>query len=141
AARRHERDLAVGHLTRPALPAHLPNALGEKAEAVEAAAGELAAPRVQRKLTAEPQASALDERTRFPALAEAERLEPCEREPAEAVVELDGVDVRRPDVRACPELLRRIAGCHRREVLPLIPDRARSDRRPDRMDADGGTGA
>src|SRR5262245_25639764 len=89
ATRRDDRHLAVGDLPRAALAAERPDALGEEPEAVEAAAGELPTPRVERQRAAEAHAAALDEGARLAALAEAERLDPRERQPAEAVVELD----------------------------------------------------
>src|SRR5207244_4992917 len=136
-AGRDERHLAVAHLSGTARAAQLTDRLGEKAEAVQAAAGELPAPGVERQLAPQPNAARGDEGPALAALAEAERLDPREREPAEAVVELDRVDVGRPDVGARPELLGGVARRHRRQVLPLIPDGPRADGAADRVDADG----
>ena len=74
-------------------------------------------------------APALDEGAALAAAAEAERLDPRQRQPAEAVVELGGVDVGRLQVGARPHLRGGVARRHRRQVFPLIPARAASGSR------------
>src|SRR2546430_5215731 len=140
---RHQRDLAVRYLACPTRAAELADRLGEEAEAVQTASGELAAPGVERQLAAQANAARRDEGAALAALAEAEGLDPGQREPAEAVIELDRVDVAGPEIGACPELLGGVACRHRRQILRLVPDRPRPDRAPDRVDADrrGGGGA
>src|SRR5438128_10028236 len=133
---RHQRHLAVRYLACPTRAAELADRLGEEAEAVQTAARELAAPGVERQLAAQPNAARGHERTALAAFAEAEGLDPGEREPAEAVVDLDRVDVGGAEVGAGPELLGGIARCHRRQILPLVPDRPRADRAPDGVDVD-----
>src|SRR5207249_9603152 len=63
------------------LASQLADRLGEKAEAVEPAAGELSAPGVERQRAAKTHSAAFDERPALAALAEAEGLDPGEREP------------------------------------------------------------
>src|SRR5205807_276391 len=65
--------------------------------------------------------TAIDERARLTLLAEAECLEPRERQYGESVVELGDVDVGRPQVRARPQLRAGILRGHRREVEPWLP--------------------
>src|SRR5205814_8970680 len=138
APRRHHRDLALLHLAGPALAPELADRLGEEAEAVEAAAGELPAPGVERQRAAKTHSTSFDEWPAFAALAEAERLDPGEREPAEAVVELDGVDVGGFQVRACPELRGGVARRHGGQVLPLVPHRTAADGAAHGVDVHGG---
>src|SRR3989441_3227987 len=133
---RHQRHLAVRYLARPTRAAKLADRLGEEAEAVQTASGELAAPGVERQLAAQANAARSDEGAALAALAEAEGLDPGQREPAEAVIELDRVDVAGPEIGACPELLGGVACRHRRQILRLVPDRPRPDCAPDRVDAD-----
>src|SRR5207237_8534663 len=137
AAGGYERDLAVGHLSRAARAAQLADRLGEKPEAVQATARELPAPGVERQLAPQTNAARGDEGSAFATLAEAECLDPREREPAEAVVELEGADVGRADVGARPELLSGVTRRPRRQFLPLIPDRPRAHGAAVRVDADG----
>src|SRR3989442_3519212 len=133
---RHQRHLAVRYLACPTRAAELEDRLGEEAEAVQTTSGELAAPGVERQLAAQANAARSDEGAALAALAEAEGLDPGQREPAEAVVELERVDVAGPDIGACPERLGGVACRHRRQILRLVPDRPRPDRAPDRVDAD-----
>src|SRR5947209_18397666 len=93
------RDLAVAALA-PQLHARLV----EKAVAVEAARRQLAAVGVDRDLAVPGYApTALDERPAFTLLAEAERLEPGQRDEAEAVVELGHVDIGGREVGPLPQ--------------------------------------
>src|SRR5262249_34929918 len=87
-ARSHHRYLAVLHLALAAVAAELADRFGEEAEAVQAAARELAAPGVGGEGAAEAEAATFDVRAGFAAFAEAEGLEPGESEPAEALVNL-----------------------------------------------------
>src|SRR6266436_4601855 len=76
AAHTHHGHFAIGDLPRAALTAQLAARLGEKSEAMQASAGQLPAPRIQRQRAAEPDPPALDEGPTLAALAEAEGFDP-----------------------------------------------------------------
>src|SRR4029453_5660327 len=107
---RDHRHLAVGHLTRAALAAQLPDRLGEESVAVQPAARELPAPRVRRQRPAQLETPPARERSALTGAAESEPFEPRERQEAEAVVELRRVDVGRLQVGAGPHLRARARG-------------------------------
>ena len=86
----------LGHLALAGLAPQLQAGLVEEPVAVEAPGRQLAAVGVERDLAvAGDAAAALEERAALAVLAEAQRLEPAQRDEAEAVVQLGHVDVGR----------------------------------------------
>ena len=119
-----------------ALAAQLHDRFVQEAETVQPAGRELPAVRVERQLAVERDPlAALDERPALAAPAEAERLEPRHREPAEAVVQLGDVDVAGAQIGARPHVRGGVACRHRRHVVPLVPRRPAPQRGADRFDA------
>src|SRR4051794_40932350 len=89
-------NLHTGDLPLPCRSADLVDGFPDMAEPVQSAGGELAAGSVEGKLTVAGDArAALDERAAFALPAETQRLDPCQGQEGETVVELHGVDVAR----------------------------------------------
>src|SRR5262249_32828233 len=133
-----DRDArSVRDLARATFAPELDAGLVQEAEAVEPSARELTPVRVERDLAVErDRRAAFEEAAALALRAEAERLEPRERDEADAVVELRHVDVGGTQLRTLPQHRGGVAQRHRGQVVELVPRRATAQRGPDRLDPD-----
>src|ERR1700728_1237846 len=112
------------HLALAPFAAQLDAGFVNEPEAVQAAAGELPAGRVEWEQSVPGDgATTLNERSAFAPPAESQGLEPDDGEDGEAVVELGGVDVGGLEVGALPHGGAGIPRRHGGHVVELIPTR------------------
>jgi E-phenylitaconyl-CoA hydratase len=137
AAGGRDGDLGAGYLAGACGAAQLEDGLVDDPVAVHAPGRELAAVGVERQFAVEGDAlPALDEGACLAVAAQAEGLEPGEREEREPVVELGDVDIARREAGAAPHLRRRVGRGHLGVVGPLVPA-SLAGRPADRRDPDG----